>query len=67
MALQGARSSMAYFSNVRNSTLLQGPLKKYPGGMLAPKDATVVEGAHHTHPLHLTGMLIELPVQCPVY
>lgn len=27
---QGARASMAYFANVRNSTLLQGPLKKYP-------------------------------------
>ncbi|KAK9845175.1 hypothetical protein WJX84_008654 [Apatococcus fuscideae] len=27
---KGARASMAYFANVRNSTLLQGPLKKYP-------------------------------------
>ena len=32
MQLQGARASMAYFANVRNSTLLQCPLKKYPGG-----------------------------------
>ncbi|KAK9833066.1 hypothetical protein WJX74_006251 [Apatococcus lobatus] len=27
---KGARASMAYFANVRNSTVLQGPLKKYP-------------------------------------
>jgi len=32
--LQGARASMAYFGNVRHSTLLQGPHKKYPGSRL---------------------------------
>ena len=33
-ALQGPRYSMAYFANVRYSTVLQGPKMKYPG--LAP-------------------------------
>ena len=31
LAVQGDRYSMAYFANVRDSTVLQGPLKKYPG------------------------------------